>query len=85
MVVNIRQNGTQRTVWFVVAHRGSGFRIPALPKAEFDRLVWCGIIGSPLRRRGEDSAGDSIDRHISQHLGHLESWFAGERIRLEEG
>ena len=54
--------------------------IPALPKAEFDLLIWSGIRGG-LQGRGEDSAGDSIDRRI----GHLESRFTGERIRLEEG
>ena len=69
----------------VVTHRGLVFRIPALPKAEFDRLIWSGIIGSQLRGRGEDSAGDSLDRRRSQHLGRLESRFTGERIRLEEG
>ena len=50
----------------------------ALPKAEFDRLVWSGIIASPLQGRGEDSAGDSLDRRISQHLRRLESRFTGE-------
>ena len=64
---------------------GSGFRIPALPKAEFDRLTWSGLIGSPLRGRGEDSAGVRTDCHISQHLGCLQSRFLGEKIWLEEG
>ena len=29
------------------------------PGPEFGRLTWKGIIGSPLRNRGEDTAGDS--------------------------
>ena len=37
----------------VVTHRGSGFQIPGLPKAEIDWLVWSDMIGLPLRGRGE--------------------------------
>ena len=43
------------------------------------------MIGSTLQGREENSAGDSIDRRISQHLRRLESLFTGKRIRLKEG
>ena len=48
-----------------------GFRIPVLPKAEFDRLVWSDIICSSLRGRGEDSAGlrSDLDRCILSTSG----------------
>ena len=61
----------------VVTHRGSGFRILALPKAEFDRLVCSGIIGSPLLTQ--------LGSPHSQQLGRLELRQTGEWKRLEEG
>ena len=64
-----------RDLWFVI-----------FKKAEFDRLVWMASRTVPLLGRGgEDSAGDSIDRHLSQLLRRLKSQFTGERMRFEEG
>ena len=34
----------------------AGVQFPALPRTEFGRLTWRGIIVSPLRGRGKDSA-----------------------------
>ena len=42
---------------------GVRVQIPALPKAEIGRLMGSGIIDSPLRARGEDSAG-ALDSRI---------------------
>ena len=42
---------------------------PVSAKAEFGWLVWSDIIGSPLCGRGEDSAGDNLDRRIPSTSG----------------
>ena len=67
--------------WFAVAtRRGSGFRIPALPKAEFDRLVWSDIIGLPLRGgRGEDSAGDSLGSSADRRVHLKKAYLSQDR------
>ena len=72
--------------WFVNAtHRGTGSRIPPLPRAEFGRLTleWHNWLVTP-REGGGLSRGWLRSPH-SQHLGRLESQQTGEFMRLEEG
>ena len=73
--------------WFANStHRGTGFRIPPLPRAEFGRLAseWHNWLVTPGEGRETQQGGGLRSPHF-QHLGRLESRQSVECVRLEEG
>ena len=70
--------------WFASAtHRGIGFWIPPLPRADFGRLAleW----HNWLITSREGGGLSNLDCHVHKCLGNLELWKTGERMRPGEG